>query len=38
MPADPGQHRDQRVQVAAQQRLAAGQPQLAHPQAGEDAG
>jgi hypothetical protein len=36
--ADPGQHRHEFVQVAAQQRLAAGQPQLAHTQAGEDAG
>jgi hypothetical protein len=35
-PVDPGQHRDQPVQVAAQQRLAAGQPQPAHAQAGKD--
>src|SRR5207247_1725000 len=32
---DPGQHRDQPLQVAAQQRLAAGQAQLAHPEARE---
>ena len=36
--ADGGQHDDQAFQITAQQRLAAGQPQLAHAQAGENPG
>jgi len=35
---DTGQHRDQLVQVAAQQRLATGQAHLADPETGEDPG
>jgi hypothetical protein len=36
--ADGGQLRDQALQITAQQRLAAGQPQLAHAQARENPG
>ena len=35
---DLGQHRDQALDVAPQERLSAGQPQLAHARAGEHAG
>ena len=37
-PLDPGQHRDEPIQVEAQQRLAASQPQLAAAKAGKDPG